>query len=384
MATETVLNKLTINSVPNRDVYKAMQEKGLINQDELYLVNGDEAGEDYIANPAGGTAGQLLTKTTDGATWKDAPTGLPEGGSEGQVLTKTADGEAWVDAPVVDISGKLDKTGDGSNVTAAFTAASSRVNIATGEKLSVLLGKIAKWLGDLKALAFKDTVAKTDLADDVQESLNKADSALQEAPVTSVNGQTGAVEIETGGDVVWVTRDNTYTELVEAFNSGKLVLYRENDRIYTATYYADYLGVYFVSLEKFTTGWGNGNVPMGVTVYVYRVYQQSDGTPYWQRNNQPIATASMAKPSTKKVTLTTAGWNSSTKQQTVTVSNVLADTTKQEIRPIPVDTSYNSAWKACGIECVAQAVDSLTFQCATVPTTDIEVYVVIQYLTYLS
>lgn len=77
------------------------------------------------------------------------------------------------------LADKLDKTGDGSNVTAAFTAASTRANIATGEKLSVLLGKIAKWLGDLKALAFKDKVAKTDLADDVQTSLGKADSALQ-------------------------------------------------------------------------------------------------------------------------------------------------------------------------------------------------------------
>lgn len=85
--------------------------------------------------------------------------------------------------------------GDGSNVTAAFTAASTRANIATGEKLSVLLGKIAKWLGDLKALAFKDKVAKTDLADDVQTSLGKADSALQSAPVTSVNGKTGAVTV---------------------------------------------------------------------------------------------------------------------------------------------------------------------------------------------
>lgn len=93
------------------------------------------------------------------------------------------------------LADKLDKTGDGSNVTAAFTAASSRVNIATGEKLSVLLGKIAKWLGDLKALAFKDKVAKTDLADDVQTSLGKADSALQNAPVTSVNGKTGAVTV---------------------------------------------------------------------------------------------------------------------------------------------------------------------------------------------
>ncbi len=74
---------------------------------------------------------------------------------------------------------KLDKTGDGSNVTAAFTAASTRANIATGEKLSVLFGKIAKWLADLGSLAFKSTVAKSDLASDVQTSLGKADSALQ-------------------------------------------------------------------------------------------------------------------------------------------------------------------------------------------------------------
>ena len=81
--------------------------------------------------------------------------------------------------PAPDVSSKLDKTGDGSNVTAAFTAASTRANIATGEKLSVLFGKIAKWLADLGSLAFKSTVAKSDLASDVQTSLSKADSALQ-------------------------------------------------------------------------------------------------------------------------------------------------------------------------------------------------------------
>lgn len=77
------------------------------------------------------------------------------------------------------LANKLDKTGDGSNVTAAFTAATARANIATGEKLSVLFGKIAKWFGDLGSLAFKSTVAKSDLARDVQTSLGKADSALQ-------------------------------------------------------------------------------------------------------------------------------------------------------------------------------------------------------------
>ena len=138
------------------------------------------------------------------------------------------------------LAGKLDKTGNGSNVTAAFTKATTRSNIATGEKLSVLFGKIAKWFADLGTLAFKSTVAKSDLASDVQTSLGKADSALQSYtetdptvpewakakskpsytksevglanvdnvkqysksnpppyPVTSVNGKTGAVTVPT-------------------------------------------------------------------------------------------------------------------------------------------------------------------------------------------
>lgn len=79
----------------------------------------------------------------------------------------------------------------------------------------------------------------------------------------------------------------------------------------------------------------------------------------------------------RKVTLTTSGWNSSTKQQTVAVSGILADTTKQCIYPAPVDTSYDSAWNSCGVLCVAQAAGKLTFQCETVPTASIDVYVTI-------
>ncbi len=47
-------------------------------------------------------------------------------------------------------------------------------------------------------------IPKTDLASAVQTSLGKADTALQAAPVTSVNGQTGAVSLSipaTAGDV---------------------------------------------------------------------------------------------------------------------------------------------------------------------------------------
>lgn len=48
-----------------------------------------------IPNPSGGTTGQVLTKTSTGEEWSDAPSGLPEGGTEGQVIKKTADGAEW-------------------------------------------------------------------------------------------------------------------------------------------------------------------------------------------------------------------------------------------------------------------------------------------------
>ena len=73
----------------------------------------------------------------------------------------------------------LPTTGNGSNVTAVFTQAGARANIATGEKLSVLFGKIKKYFADLGTMAFKSTVAKTDLETAVQTSLGKADTALQ-------------------------------------------------------------------------------------------------------------------------------------------------------------------------------------------------------------
>lgn len=49
--------------------------------------------------PSGGTTGQVLTKTSTGEEWSDAPSGLPENGTEGQILEKTSSGAAWVDAP---------------------------------------------------------------------------------------------------------------------------------------------------------------------------------------------------------------------------------------------------------------------------------------------
>ena len=58
-----------------------------------------------IPNPSGGTTGQVLTKTSTGEEWSDAPSGLPEGGTEGQVIKKTADGAEWDNADWLPLNG---------------------------------------------------------------------------------------------------------------------------------------------------------------------------------------------------------------------------------------------------------------------------------------
>lgn len=70
----------------------------------------------------------------------------------------------------IDTNSYLTTTGNASNTTVAFTTASTRANITTGEKLSVLFGKIAKWFSDLKALAFKDSVSDSDISGTIGDS----------------------------------------------------------------------------------------------------------------------------------------------------------------------------------------------------------------------
>ena len=150
----------------------------------------------FVYNGANGTgAGDMLASTYDPQGKAQDIFAYVDNAISGVTVTTDATPTQGSTNPVQSggvytaLANKLDKTGDGSNVTAAFTVSSSRTNIATGEKLSALFGKIAKWFSDLGSLAFKSTVAKTDLARDVQTSLEKADSAVSVSVTTADNGK---------------------------------------------------------------------------------------------------------------------------------------------------------------------------------------------------
>ena len=76
---------------------------------------------------------------------------------------------------------------------------------------------------------------------------------------------------------------------------------------------------------------------------------------------------------TRTASLAVASWNTSSKQITVTVSGVTASNLV-EVSPAPASWSVASA---AGVYCSAQAADSLTFKCSSIPTAAITVNVVI-------
>lgn len=321
---------------------------------------------------------------------------------------------------------KLDKTGDGSNVTAAFTAARTRANIATGEKLSVLFGKIAKWFADLGSLAFKSSVSKSDLASDVQTSLGKADSALQSAPVTSVNSKTGAVRstfyvtVTPTESEYDATADKTAAEVYAAYEAGYAVYaitkFPGMDvpfalPLVSAVGMRDMILLGFAALGSLSSlaapnypvvAYNGGNRKWAAWIGTLARASDIPTIPTALKNPNALnikigdtttsydgSAAKTVKipeggPTMRKVTLPVTGWNSSTKQQSVTVTGVLADGTKQRVICSPVDESYDSVWNVCYVQCVGHGADSLTFQCDEIPTAAIEVFVSVQPVNFTS
>ena len=65
---------------------------------------------------------------------------------------------------VTGITNKLNLDGNGKEVIVTFATPSTRENVSTGEKLSIMFGKICRYFADLKSIAF--TGKATDISED--------------------------------------------------------------------------------------------------------------------------------------------------------------------------------------------------------------------------
>lgn len=156
------------------------------------------------------------------------------------------------------------------------------------------------------------------------------------------------------------TCNKTFSEIKSAYDAGKICIAISSNNVYYLDCVINGASINFVR----TSGASREDR------FIYYI----NGTVSYD--------ISYSDPKACKITLTASGWSNN--QQIVTCTGVSASATSQEIRVMPADASKTSAYVSCGISCIAQASDKLTFACDKVPTTAIDVYVVMQSLNFQS
>ena len=179
------------------------------------------------APPANPKLGQIYFNSIDltlylwtGEKWIPVPTKLsqlendsgfitsgdiPEGAAASTTVPKM-DGTAAIGSEMAFARGdhvhpkdtsKLNTDGDGSNVTVAFEAAAERDAPASGEKLSILLGKVLKFFSDLKVVAFSGSYK--DLSD--KPAIPSQASDVGAIPTSQKGAAGGVAELDSSGHV---------------------------------------------------------------------------------------------------------------------------------------------------------------------------------------
>lgn len=156
---------ITISAVVPTKLSELTNDEGFIDNTVSNLVNYYTKSETYTQSEVNTLIGNLATISVQ------VVSSLPETGKSNiiyLIAKSVADGEQnsydeylWTGSKFekigdtsIDLSGYLQTTGNASNVTVDFTAPSSRSLPATGETLGIIVGKILKYLSDLKNVAF--------------------------------------------------------------------------------------------------------------------------------------------------------------------------------------------------------------------------------------
>ena len=351
-----------------------------------------------IPNPIGGTPGQVLTKTSTGEEWSDAPSGLPEGGSEGQVIKKTADGAEWDDAEWLPLSGgtmsgDINMADPTSDYNPSITAngikndASPWIQWSVGDlgKHNLRIGTDGGYMrfapesdGGACLLTISAQYGLSMSGDQIRnlgDPTQPQDAATKQYVDTKLSTKL-TTPTGTQGQLLGFTADNT-VGAVDAPESG--LTQEQADERYLQLTGGTLTGDLTLSANGGTTTISPQDKNDVLITGRYLFF--GEDTSAVGRYDYKVLTVGDYKedfsPTSVLVTLTTSGWSSNT--QTVTVSGVVASEAAQLITPTPAITSQSAYYEA-GIMCTGQAANSLTFTCQTVPTSNLTVYVVIQPL----
>lgn len=342
-------------------------------------LDADDVGA--IPNPSGGTTGQVLTKTSTGEEWSDAPSGLPEGGAEGQILKRGASGAEWDDAEWLPLSGGTitgrlttpelwGKSPDSSFPFFSMDASSGSINIPTVytrepsdsqeiankqyvdtqlfTKLTTPTGTAGQLLGFIE----DNTVGAVDAPESGLTQEQADERYLQ------LTGGTLAGDVDMGQNPIRNV-STIFGGTAFAIRSGGSTTVNAS-MLNISTSDGTYISGGLTSSAIDATNITVSNVGSGDTAVPNKAYVDSKS------------------PTSVTITLSSSSWSSNT--QTVTVSGVSATETAQLITPTPAIASQSAYYEA-GIMCTGQAANSLTFTCQTVPTSNLTVYVVIQPLS---
>lgn len=149
-------------SLPFTKIYRGVVDEILSDNEYNILFNGNLYNIPTYGNSTYGV-GEVVKIVVPLNNFSDAFL-LPKGGSGGggetgvtSVNGKTGDVILGIN-DIANLStllnSKLDKNGDGSNLTVDFSIAETRENIDSRETMKIILGKIAKYLNDIKEVAF--------------------------------------------------------------------------------------------------------------------------------------------------------------------------------------------------------------------------------------
>ena len=147
---------------------------------------------------------------------------------------------------------KLDKTGDASNTTTKFTQASSRVNLTSGEKLSVSLGKIMKFIADVisSGVAFYKVVnnGTTTAANTLLDG--RYGKTLFDLIESRTNGKVRVYENAEGGNIEITSKDGIKWEIDANANHLRVYSFGSSNKYVDYTFKYDRAGGVVATVEE--------------------------------------------------------------------------------------------------------------------------------------